>query len=99
MSDSDQKLRDRQADLILVIEAIDEVLKSKAWQTLKELVLDGLVSRVERLLLSESKGVEVNTANIYRLQGELNWAKRYGDLKSYAEMLKQELQGIKDNLK
>lgn len=98
MSDSEQKLRDRQAELIQAIEAIDEVLKLKAWQILKELVWDRDVERIERLLLAEAKSDEPSLKTLYRLQGELSRTKRY-DLKSYAEGLQRELQGIKDSLK
>ncbi len=97
--DTSDKIRDRQNDLIKIIEAIDEVLKTKGWATLKELVWDGRVSSIERQLLSEAKGVEIKTENIYRLQGELNWTKRYADLKSYAQMCQKELEGIKENQK
>ena len=98
MSDSDQKLRDRQTELVLILEAIDEVLKTKGWQTLKELVLDKEVERIERLLLSEAKSEEPNHKVLYRLQGELSKTRRL-DLKSYAQVCQKELQGIKDNQK
>ena len=97
-SDTQKNIRDRQTELVLIIEAIDEVLKTKGWQTLKELVWDKEVERIERLLLSEAKGSEINFGTIFRLQGELQRTRRY-DLRSYAEMLKKELQGIKENQK
>lgn len=99
MTDSGQKLRDRQTELIKILEAIDLVLKNKGWQTLKELVFDGVVERLDRQLLSEAKKPGIEADKIYFLQGEQAWARRYADLKSYAEMLQKELQGIKDNQK
>lgn len=99
MADSELQLRDRQRDLIEIIEAIDEVLKTKGWQTLKTLVFDEDVERLERQLLSEAKKTGVDIVKIYVLQGELAQSKRRNDLKSYAEMLRKELQGIKDNQK
>lgn len=99
MTDTEKKLRDRQQDLIKILEAIDEVLKSKAWQTLKELVFDGAVDRLDRQLLSEAKKPSIEVDKIYQIQGELVWARRYSDLKSYAEMLSSELLGIKEHLK
>lgn len=94
MSDSEQKLRDRQNELIKILEAIDALLKVKAWQTLKELVFDGVVERLDRQLLSEAKKPEIEVSKIYFLQGEMAWARRYADLKSYAGMLENELKGI-----
>lgn len=91
-------LRERQTQLIRVIEAIDEVLKDKGWQTLKELVFDGLVESKKGQLLIEATRPELDERKIFHLQGELAWAKRYGDLRSYAEMCKKELEGIKRKL-
>lgn len=88
-------LRERQTELIKIIESIDEVLKTKGWQTLKELVFDSRVDSLERQLLAEAKKEEIDPKKIYKLQGELIWSKRYSDLRSYAEMLKKELEGIK----
>lgn len=97
MDDSDNKiaLRDRQTELIRIVEAIDEVLKNKGWQTLKELVFDGRVDSIERQLLNLAKADPLNPGLMLKLQGELTWAKRYADLRSYADVLKKELEGIK----
>lgn len=92
-------LRERQTELVKIIESVNEVLKNKGWQTLKELVFDKAVARIDRLLLAEAKKPKVEEDKIYHLQGELTWAKRYADLKSYAEMLKKELEGINLKLK
>ena len=97
--DNHVALRERHTELVRTIEAIDEVLRSKGWQTLKELVFDKVVARLDRLLLSEAKKTKVEEDKIYHLQGELAWARRYSDLKSYAEMLKKELEGINLKLK
>ena len=91
-------LRERQTELIKIVESIDEVLRTKGWQTLKELEFDKRVSSIERQLLAEAKMDEVEPKKQYRLQGELIWARRYSDLKSYGEMLKKELESIKKKL-
>ena len=97
MDDLDNKkaIQARQVELVRIVEAIDEVLKNKGWQTLKELVLDGRVSSIERQLLTLTKADPLNPGLMLKLQGELTWAKRYSDLRSYADVLKQELEGIK----
>lgn len=97
MPNSDQKLRDRANDLVIIVEALDSVVQSKAWQILKELVWDNEVARIERLLLADAKSDEPSLKVQYRLQGELARARRYSDLKSYAEMFQKELKGIKEN--
>ena len=89
-------LRDRQSELAVIVQALDEVLSTKAWQTLKELLWDKEAERIERLLLSEAKKVSPDIGQMRQLQGELSKALRYSDLKSYAERFKKELSGIKN---
>lgn len=96
MTDSEQKLRDRQSELVLIIESANEVLNTKAWQTLKELVFDGVDERLDRQLLAEAKKPVIEADKIYFLQGESAQARRL-DLKRYAEMCQRELEGIKNN--
>ena len=91
----DEKLIERQSELIRTIEAIGEVLKSKDWKVVRE-TFEKLVESYERQLLSEAKKPMLEENKIYFLQGQVATAKRY-DLATYSEMLKKELQGIKDN--
>lgn len=82
------------ARLTRLIEAIDGVLRTKDWQTLEELHFTQETDRVERLLLSEAKK-DLNDREIYRLQGEMKWAKRYADIRKWAEFLKNQLENLK----
>lgn len=91
------KLIARREELILTVEAIDELLHSRPWQTLRELVFTPLEERLERQILAEAKRPDIETKNLYVLQGELANARRY-DLPAYAERCKKELEGIKINL-
>lgn len=83
------------ARLTRLIEAIDGVLKTKDWQTLVELHFSKEKERVERLLLSETKKIQLEDKEIYRLQGELKWGVRYADLRRWAEFLKNQLTELK----
>lgn len=98
MIDSEVTLRKREEELIKIVESIDEVLKTRAWQTLKELLWDKRMSSLERQLLIQAKADEIETKKLYRLQGEFMAVKHYGDLKKYAETLEKELKGVKDKL-
>src|SRR3990167_2966474 len=91
----DEKLIERQSELVRTIEAIGEVLKSKDWKVVRE-TFEKLVKSYERQLLSEAKKPILEENKIYFLQGQIATAKRY-NLATYSEMLKKELQGIKDN--
>ena len=93
--DNSQIFEVKQGKLSQIIEAINGVEASEDWRKLKKLLLDGIVSNLERQLLNEVSRKEINPSEIYRLQGQLTWAKRYADLKKLAESKKRELEGIK----
>lgn len=91
-------LRQRKATLIKLIEAINELSKNKDWQIMKDLLFDGLVEKIERNLLAEAKQNKLNDPEIYRLQGQLTWAKRYSDPYRLAETYRIELGEITKRL-
>ncbi len=90
-------LQERQVILLRLIEAIDNLSKNEDWQTLKKLLFDGQVEKLEIQLLSEAKLNELQAPKIYRLQGNLEWARRW-DLYKLAETYKKELNGITKKL-
>lgn len=92
-------LQKQQGELTQVVEAINRVEANEDWQKLKRLVLDGVVASLERQLASEASKSEVNAPEIYRLQGQLAWAKKYANLKKLGELFKQSLEGVKENIK
>lgn len=92
--DVETSLGKQQAELVKIIEAIRTVASSKEWVVLKELVFDGVVINLERQLKSEAQKDEVNAPQIYRLQGQLVWARKFADLSKLAEFFKTQLEGI-----
>lgn len=90
----DEKSVARREELVRIVESVDDILKSKSWQYLREHVFDPLEERLNRQLLAEAKKPVVEPDKIYVLQGELANAKRY-DLINYAEKCKRELEGLK----
>lgn len=84
-----------QARLVRIIEAIDELVKNDSWRTLQELCFSREEERINRLLLTEAKETAPDLTTIHQLQGELQWAKRYGNLVSYAQLLKNQLEKLK----
>lgn len=95
--DMTPSLQEKKAVLLRLIEAIDNLSKNSDWQTLKELMFDGQVEKLEKNLLSEAKLNELSSPKIYRLQGNLEWARRF-DLYKLAETYKKELNGITKKL-
>lgn len=92
-------LRVKQDELVKILEAFASLEQSKEWETLKELVFDRSLVSIERQLLNEASAPQVNIEKLYRLQGELSWAKKYSDLSRFMEGLKGQLENIKNQLK
>src|SRR3990167_1992445 len=76
-------LQDKQGELAQLIEAINRVEANEDWRKLKELLLDGVVEKLERQLKDEAKKDEVSLPKLYRLQGQIEWAKKYTISKRY----------------
>ncbi len=91
--------RQRETELITIIETIRRVAVSDDWNTLKDLIFDGLEESLDKRLKSEAEKPELNHTEIHRLQGQLMWAKKYADFNKLAEFFKTELQGVRNNLK
>jgi len=83
---------EEQARLTKIIEAIAGLVENKDWRTLQEMVFAKEKERITKIILSEAKKQELNLSEIYRLQGELQWAKRYADLTNFAKLLKNQLE-------
>lgn len=92
-------LRQREGELVKLIEAIGKVSESDAWKILKSHIFDGVVETIERRIDTESMKPELDTAELYRLQGQLGWAKKYADFNKLKEVFKVELEGIRKQLK
>lgn len=97
--DRDSILERQQGELTQVIEAIKGVESNIDWQKLKRLILNGVVENLERQLFQEVSKKEIDTPEIYRLQGQLVWAKKYTDLHKLGELFKQQIENIKLQLK
>lgn len=91
-------LRKREGELVTLIEALRRVEESDDWSTLKTALFDGVVENLEKRLKSESTKPEINTSEIYKLQGQLAWAKKYSDLGTLARVFRLELTNITQQL-
>lgn len=91
-------LGEREGELVRIIEAIRAIAGSEGWSTLKTLVFDGVLESLEHRLASESKREEINQPEIYRLQGQIAWAKKYSDLETLANAYRLELINVRSQL-
>lgn len=85
---------EHKAKLVRMIEAIQEVVNTTGWKVLKQEIFDELVKTLERRIMSESKKPKIEPEELYRLQGQLAWARKYSKLEDLAEVFKVGLTNI-----
>jgi len=93
------QLREKQNELISIIEALTRLDTNPDWQTLKELVFDRALDSIERQIRNEALNQTIDTSKIYKLQGEWAWAKQNVDSDRFISTLKIQLEDIKQKLK
>jgi hypothetical protein len=93
-----EKVQEREAWLVRVIEAARAVSESADWSTLKEEVFDGALERFERDLVRESLKPELNSPEMYRLQGQIAWAKKFANIALLADEYRSELTNVRKRL-
>lgn len=86
------QLRQREEELVSIIESIHSIAGSSAWKTLEEYIFKELMDSINTRLQSAS-GDE-----LYRLQGEARWARKYANFSSLSEKYLAELQAIKHKI-
>lgn len=89
------QMKEREATLVRIIEAISRVKVSAEWSTLKSLIFDSTVEHLEKRLKHEAEQMELNTSQIHHLQGQLQWARKYADLTKLEDTYRIELSNIR----
>jgi len=84
--DTKPLLREQSTELTEIIEALEAIKGSNYWKLLEEKVFTGVLESLQRKIRSEK-----DSAEIFRLQGQIVWAEKYCDLnklsKTYRDML------------
>jgi predicted oxidoreductase (fatty acid repression mutant protein) len=88
--------RKREQMLIQRITVLQGIHSSDVWKSYTELIGDS-IAHIEKKMLDESKKKELNSPEIYRLQGQLEFAKR-NDIEKLIGQYQKELQAIKQKL-
>ena len=96
--DNTEHFRERETELIAIIDAIIKVAESKEWQTLKNKIFDGVVQSLKQERDTEVEKKPLNGPKIHDLNGQIRWAKKYLDLLSLASIYKQELVNVRNQL-
>lgn len=98
-SNRQELLREQEAAHVRIIEALNQIASSDAWSTLKTLVFNEVAENLERRLMSEASKKDVDESELYRLQGQLVWARTYSSLEKLAERYRIQLTNIRKQLK
>lgn len=87
--------REREAFLVRMIEAIGRISEDADWKILKTEIFEPVTKNLESRLMSEVRAEKINEPEIYRLQGQLVWARKYSNIETLKEVFKVELSNIK----
>lgn len=93
-----EHLHSIEGELVKIIEAVKEIESTNAWSTLKALVFDQVTDNLEKRLRLEANRPELNAPDMYRLQGQLVWARRYSNLDTLLEAKRLELTNVRRQL-
>lgn len=96
--DTKPYLREREGQLLKIIEAIQGVEQSTHWGTLKTELFDTLVNSLENQLKDEGKKENPDTNKLNRIAGQLRWAEKYADLNKLEASYRVELTSIRKQL-
>jgi hypothetical protein len=93
-----EMLREREAKLIRLIEALLALSKSNEWSTLKAELFDEVLESTERSIRTETAKAEISLPALYRLQGEKKWARNYANPLLLVDQYRAELTNIRTQL-
>lgn len=97
--DNTVKFREKETELVAIIEAIESIAVSQEWAVLKEKVWDGVVSSLLKQRDTEVEKKPLNGPLIHSINGQLAWAKKYLDISKLADIYKLELTNVRNQLK
>lgn len=96
--DLQERLRQREGELMRLIEVVKEVAMSEQWSSLKKLYLDGITTSLKKELLAEASKDSPDLLKLSKINGQVLWARRYSDLSKLETEFRTELARIKQTL-
>jgi hypothetical protein len=87
-------LRQRQEEIVKIIEAIDSVSQSSYWKILENSVFQPLLNTMVNQLCTEKDDKQMRW-----IQGRIDVLSKYADFKAFGEAYRLELKGIEKKLK
>ena len=92
-------LRAKEANLMTIIESLKNIATNRDWMILQERIFNEVVENLEKRLLSEAKKRPLDEGEIYSLNGQLTWARKYADLNKMVKDYWNELTNVRKQLK
>lgn len=90
-------MEQREQELTKILEAFSRLRTTEDWNTIQELYFKPQVLSIEQQVLNGGLSSEINTSELYRLQGE--WRRvRLNDMDRVIERLIAELKGLKQTI-
>lgn len=96
--DTKPLLREKESELIAILEALQGIQRSKEWSTLKTKVFDKLPVDLSKQIQTEARLEIPDTLKLNRLAGQLKWAEKYSDLSKLEDIFRLELTNVRKQL-
>lgn len=96
--DNTVHFRQKEAELIKIIEAITKVASSQEWKLLEDKIFNGVTEGLKRRRDVEVEKKPLNGPMIHSLNGQLEWAKKFTNFITLADIYKQELINVRKQL-
>lgn len=93
--DNTPRLREKETELITILESLKGIQETKEWSTLKTKVFDGVTESLSREMTIEAKKENPDTLKLNRLAGQLKWAEKYSDLSKLENVFRLELTNVR----
>lgn len=88
-------LREKEGELMKIIDTIQKIEKTKEWSTLKEKIFDSLSEKLLKEIQSEARKENPDTLKLNRLAGQLIWSEKFSDLSKLENDFRVQLTNIR----
>lgn len=91
-------LRAKESNLMAIIESLKIIATNRDWMILQERIFNEVEKNLEKRLLSEAKKRPLDEGEIYSLNGQLIWARKYADLNKMVKDYWNELTNVRKQI-
>ena len=88
-------LKEREAHLVKVLEAIKGVVETREWSSLKTLIFDSRLEETRKAIFLEARKETPNLQILAKLNGKYEEVRKYANLHEFAKTLEQELTSLR----